>query len=71
MTDADLVTLGSEKGRQNYSCFLPDVVDSVGQPCVWHPASRARPGRGPWEAETSLDLGLYLVSEFSECGEHS
>lgn len=64
MTNADLVTLGSEKGRQNYSCFLPDVVDSVGQPCVWQ-------GRGPWEAETSLDLGPYLVSEFSECGEHS
>ena len=70
MTNADLVTLGSEIGRRNHGCFLPNVADSVGQPCVWHPAARSREGRGPWEAEASLDLGPYLVSEFSECGEH-
>lgn len=71
MTDADFVTLGSETGRQNYGCFLPDIIDSAGQLCVWHPAPHSWQGRGPWEAEASSDLGPHLVSEFSECGEHS
>lgn len=71
MTNADLFTLGRGKGRQFYSYFLPDIVDSEEQPCSWNPAPRTDMVEALVGQRPSLDTGPCPVSELSELGERS
>lgn len=66
MTHADLFTLGNGKGRQNYGCFLPDIVDSEEQSCLWTPVPRSSREGGSWRLRPSPDRGPGLISELSE-----
>lgn len=49
--NTDLFTLGSGRERQKYDRFLPDIIDSDEQPCLWKAAPRSRQGQGSWGAE--------------------
>lgn len=66
ITDADVFTVGTGKGRQNGGCFLSDVIYAAEQHWLWIPASSSKqraPGR---RQHANLDLRPCLVSELSE-----